>query len=115
MITWENKCSNSDNNQCRHDSQLRIFEIHDVAAVKWAALTSNNWEVSFNIHSQQLSTEADMTSATVSVEMLNDVANDDAVISAEKWAQQEHADLMYMIHSDNHDMIKHLLHDAMMQ
>ena len=46
--------------------------------------------------------------------MSDDAADNDAVISTWEWAEWEHADVMYIIYSDNNSMKKHLIYSAVL-
>ena len=68
--------------------------------------------MSSDIHKQQLLTEADTFLTAVSAAVSDDATDSNTVIDAWEWAEQEHADAMCMIYSDNDDTKKHLIHNA---
>ena len=74
-------------------------------------MSDDQW-VSSDIHEQQLSAKADMSSAAVSTVMSDNAANSNAVINTWEWAEWEHADAVCTIHLSSDNMKKHSVHSA---
>ena len=56
--------------------------------------------------------EIDVFLTAVSAVMSDDVADNDTITDVWEWAEQEHANVMCMIHLSNNDMKKHLIHNT---
>lgn len=65
-----------------------------------------------DIHKQWLSVKAGMSLAAAGAAVPDDAADNNTAAGAWKWAGQEHANTMCVIHTDGDDAVKHSVHDS---